>query len=217
MMSAISSPLHEWPQITNGALEWLDSFLTPNSSVFEWGSGGSTLYIVKRVEKIISIEHNPQWWKKVTDMVKAQGIGNYKCVLVEPEPITESGASLGKSLVDMKLCWDPHGLHRVTRRQLDAVTFSYEKYVKAICGYPDATFDLVFIDGFARTSCMLYGRSKVKPGGFLMLDDAQMRQYQDAKQLLADWKATDFRGIGKYIRNKAWSTMVWERSSDSLQ
>lgn len=210
-MPATDRPLHEWPQITNGALDWLNSFLTPDSLVFEWGSGGSTLYIAKRVKKIISIEHNPQWWKKMVTTAEEWGIRNCKCVLVEPEPIYESDVPPGKTRFDLESCWSPYGFPRRMRRKRGLFTLNFEKYVKTICKYSDATFDLVFIDGRARSSCILFGRNKVKPGGYLMLDDAQRRRYKRAKKLLTSWKATDFYGTGKYLANRKWSTQVFKR------
>ena len=32
------------PWVTHGAKKWLDSYLKKDMKVFEWGSGGSTLY-----------------------------------------------------------------------------------------------------------------------------------------------------------------------------
>lgn len=207
----LTKPLHEWPQLTNEAIKWLDFYLTPDSLVFEWGSGGSTLYIAKKVRKVISIEHNAQWWKKVTSAAKEWGIENCQCMLVEPEPVFESDVPR-VTLSDLELCRSSYGALRQFRERLGVATFNYEKYVKAICEYPDATFDLVLVDGRARASCILYGHSKVKPGGFLMLDDAERPRYKNGKSILSRWKVTDFSGTGKYAEHESWSTMVWRKS-----
>ncbi len=215
-MSRLDRPLNEWPQITDGALEWLDSFLTPDSLVFEWGSGGSTVYIAKRAKKIISIEHNSLWWQKVNATIQEQEIINAKCVLVEPEPLFEPEAPPRKAWANPKLCCSPYGIPRAIRKELGAVVFDYSKYVKAICRYSDKCFDLVFVDGRARTSCILYAYDKVRPGGFLMLDDAQRERYKKGKRLLVHWKSEDFYGTGKYITYKSWSTIIWRRPPDEM-
>ena len=49
-------PWIPWPVI-----DWFEKNLTPEMIIFEWGSGGSTLYIARRVKKVISIEHEAVW------------------------------------------------------------------------------------------------------------------------------------------------------------
>jgi len=167
------------------------------------------LWIAKRVKKIISVEHSRQWWKKVVQTAQKRGITNYKCLLIKPELVPR------KNLPE-RASWDPEfymgrvsgsGGRKLRAKGLCAV---FEKYAKVIDKYPDGTFDLVFVDGRARNSCMLHARAKIRPGGFLMLDDAQRGHYKRNKVLLADWKCKDFYGVGKQ-RKKPWSTMIWKK------
>lgn len=53
----------ECPLMSYEAIDWLNDYLKPEMRVFEWGSGGSTLWIRKRA-KIISIEHDEGWAEK---------------------------------------------------------------------------------------------------------------------------------------------------------
>ena len=46
------------PYVTFRAMEWLEGYLTPEVSVFEYGSGGSTVYLAKRVKTVVSVEHD---------------------------------------------------------------------------------------------------------------------------------------------------------------
>lgn len=41
------------------------SHINENHIVLEWGSGDSTVEIAKRAKKVISIEHQEEWFKKV--------------------------------------------------------------------------------------------------------------------------------------------------------
>jgi len=208
-MREVDKLLHEWPQITNQAIDWLDSTLTPRSVVFEWGSGGSTLYIAKRAKKIISVEHNKSWQKKVATTAKAWDVANCRCFLVPPEPVPIGKSDKKRTSADPKLYLTGVGKIAKPYRKMGMYA-SFEKYVKVVDKYADDTFDLVFVDGRARNSCVMHARAKIRRGGFLMLDDAQRRRYDPCKRMLADWECIDFTGTGKY-KHKVWRTMVWEK------
>ena len=47
----------------------------------------------------------------------------------------------------------------------------------AICDEPDASLDLVVVDGRARVECARRAMPKVKPGGLLLLDDTSRERY----------------------------------------
>jgi protein-L-isoaspartate O-methyltransferase len=53
-------------------------------SVFEFGSGCSTLFWAKRVKKIISVEDNKKWHEKIRDLAKS-GIPNLDYLFTENE------------------------------------------------------------------------------------------------------------------------------------
>ncbi|MDP2056339.1 MAG: hypothetical protein Q8K35_01095, partial [Thiobacillus sp.] len=58
------SPLYdEVPWITFRAIDWLDTYLKSDMSVFEYGAGGSTLYLAKRVRNVVSVEHDEGFYQ----------------------------------------------------------------------------------------------------------------------------------------------------------
>lgn len=57
------------PWITYPAIEFLKRRITPEMSVFEYGSGGSTLWWAARVNEVISVEHDKEWYKKMAPIV----------------------------------------------------------------------------------------------------------------------------------------------------
>lgn len=60
-----------------------------------------------------------------------------------------------------------------------------------ICdAYPDNFFDLVLIDGRDRSRCLLQAKRLVKPGGIIMLDNAERSWYQRAMSTLTRWNHT---------------------------
>src|ERR1019366_2881355 len=49
------------PWLTFRTIDFLTNCLRPDMTVFEFGSGGSTIFIARRVRTVVSIEHDPEW------------------------------------------------------------------------------------------------------------------------------------------------------------
>jgi hypothetical protein len=49
------------PWLTYPAIDWLDSVLSPDDRVFEFGMGGSTLWMAERVKQVSSVDQNADW------------------------------------------------------------------------------------------------------------------------------------------------------------
>lgn len=60
----------------NDYLNFLDETLTPNSEAIEFGSGGSSLYIAKRVKNLTTLEYDSVWYKVVKEEIAKEGISN---------------------------------------------------------------------------------------------------------------------------------------------
>jgi spermidine synthase len=50
--------------------------LKKEHNVFEWGSGGSTLFLAKRTNKVVAVENNPGWFERVQSSIKKFRINN---------------------------------------------------------------------------------------------------------------------------------------------
>src|SRR5215470_9498452 len=55
----------EVPWFSYAAIDFLDTFLKPNMTVCEYGSGGSTVFFARRVRSVFSIEDNSKWHELV--------------------------------------------------------------------------------------------------------------------------------------------------------
>lgn len=63
------------------SIDWVKQNLSQSSRVFEWGSGGSTLFLSKYSEEVISIENNEKWLretKKKLDLNKIKNVSLLK-------------------------------------------------------------------------------------------------------------------------------------------
>lgn len=189
--------------ITFKAKEWLEYFLNDNLVVFEWGTGGSTIYISKRVKRLISVENSREWYQYVLKAIRDNGIINCEYILKEPKK--EPNLSHTKQEIQDPQCY--------LSNSNNYKGWSFEAYVKAIESFQDETFDMVIVDGRARPSCILHSLNKVRVGGYLMLDNSERESYCMGVSLLADWDRQDFFGPGPY--NKYfWQTSIWKKTKN---
>lgn len=186
------SPLTDGsPFITYSAAAWLEQYLDKTKKVFEYGSGGSTMWLASRVGYLHSIEHNQDWANIVTEKLQAAKYDHCRLTYAPSADITTPVKyELGSNTT--------HGT--------DHKDFS--EYVQAIDQYEDGYFDLVIVDGRARISCIKQALSKVKKGGYIMLDDSQRPRYTPAFEYLSQYKHQDFRGISPY-KEKVYTSTVW--------
>lgn len=143
------------PWLTFGAIDWLDRNLHLGMTAFEYGSGGSTVFMAPKVGALTSIEHDPTWFSRVRERAA--------CVeLVEGErgPIREGYGTTERGLTDL----------------------SFERYARAIDRFPERSLDLVLIDGPARHACVRHALPKITGGGYVLFDDAS---WPDFAPLLA--------------------------------
>ena len=181
------------PWITFKAIKWLEKYLKPNMIVFEYGSGGSTLFFKKLVKKIISIEHDRIWYKKMLKYLKTKNIYFNNYFLIEPK----------KLLIKDKEKKDNSRSTLKTYSKL-----SFKKYVNSIEKYPQKYFDIIFIDGRARNSCVKKSLTKIRQDGIIILDNSERTIYHESILLLSKYKRIDFYGFGPYSIYP-WQTTIW--------
>lgn len=53
------------PWVTYSFIDFIKTRLNKNLSIFEYGSGNSTLFYAKHVQKVVSVEHDEAWFHKI--------------------------------------------------------------------------------------------------------------------------------------------------------
>lgn len=78
----------------------------------------------------------------------------------------------------------------ITESNITNVTLHWMKnpYYHACEQFDDTSFNIVYVDGLDRIKCIEYTMRLVKPGGILILDDAQHEKYNKAYALLNNWQ-----------------------------
>ena len=183
------------PWFTFDAIEFLKSYIRKDMNVFEYGSGGSTLFWLRSGAACVSVEHNPEWSNLMQRYVGGVSQVDYRLVL--PNPM---GAGEALDISDPKL-YISGGL----------IGYDFKEYVCQIDSFPDNYFDVVSIDGRARPACLMHSAKKVKLGGLLILDDADRRYYiPKTLEYLENYRKMEFSGIGP-AHADVWKTNIYIR------
>ncbi len=195
----LTDPKEQIPWITDNAREWLDKHIHAEMTVFEWGTGGSTLFYAKKVKKVVSVEHNPEWHEAVSNALEQEGVRNCDYFLVPPQPCRFAKFLPYSSRTYVSKTFPEHA------------SLLFRNYVRKIEDYPDRSLDMIIVDGRARAACLRHAVPKVKHGGYIMLDNSERPSYRPAMSLLRNFSRTDFSGHGPRLA-EPWMTTVWQIS-----
>lgn len=166
-----TSPITPW--VNDETKKWLDEHVKKGNIVFEYGSGGSTLYFADRATKVFSVEHKINWYMRLRKKTREMGLHNCEIYFAE--------AAMGSRDGFMS-----------TEGSLSGVNF--KEYVEKIFAFPDRYFDIVFVDGRARSACIKASLPKVKNGGYIVLDNSERPGYQPAFELLKGYPRETYSG-----------------------
>uniref|UniRef100_I2PZ43 Class I SAM-dependent methyltransferase n=1 Tax=Desulfovibrio sp. U5L TaxID=596152 RepID=I2PZ43_9BACT len=178
-----------YPWINAGAVRWLRAHLSPGMVGFEWGSGRSTAFAARQVARLVTVEHKEKWRRRVRQLLARQGVTNVACRFVPPG----SGPGRPEARPDI---W------RQTGYVLEKPEFA--AYADAILDFPPDSLDFALIDGRARVACAYNAFCRIKPGGFLVLDNSEWEKYAPVFAAVPGWERLDFE-------NGVWRTSILRR------
>jgi len=153
------------PWLTYPAIDFLQKNISSQYKIFEYGGGGSTLFFLQRASEVVTVEHDSKWFQCLQEIIKSKKMKGWNGKMIEAEPIIEP-TTLSAS--------NPGDYYS------DDVNFNksiFKNYVSFIDTFSDAYFDLILIDGRARTSCLKHSIPKLKTGGYLVLDNSERSYY----------------------------------------
>ncbi len=145
-------------------------------AMVEWGSGGSSrawLEALPGLERLCSVEHDAAWGQRVRESITDPRF----TLLLRPPPADA-----------------PEPEHRPGDRQTAAAHRAWcmrcEDEPALMQHYVDAPgelglgFDVALVDGRARTHCLRKAMALVRPGGLVVLHDAQRSEYHATVEAL---------------------------------
>lgn len=142
------------PWWTFAAADRVEAFLAdrPTSRAFEWGSGASTVWLARRCETVISVEHDPDWAERMRGALPSSA----RLRLVRPVP----GAAVPSAKPGFA--------------GLDFAAYVAE--IDDVAG----PLDLIVIDGRAREACLDRAVERLANGGLIVLDNVDRPRYREA-------------------------------------
>ena len=153
-----------YPWLVFDAVDYIQPRLFKGMNVFEYGSGGSTLFWLYYGSNVVSIEHNPQWYDLMKKKITSNQPIDYRLII----PDSTKHNNLGFDPSNPENYVSANDLYRA---------YEFGNYVTQIDVYPDGHFDLIVIDGRARPSCIKHSIKKVKIGGYIILDNSDREYY----------------------------------------
>ena len=181
-----NNPLdYDQPWIVYKAKQFLDSILHTDMTVWEYGSGSSTLYFARRVKQVYSVESDKLWFQHLQALIENQKTANVCYMLAEADEPVDS---------------EPDSIY-ISQSSGDTNNKRFETYTKKIDDIPDNSLDLVLIDGRARRACIMHAKQKVKPGGQMVVDNSDRNNYFEGNEDLFNpdcWKSIHFTGPVPY-------------------
>jgi hypothetical protein len=175
------------PWISFAAIGFLKKIVRPDMRVFEYGSGGSTMFWASRVQEVVSVEHDLAWYTNIKKKLDEGSFQHVRYILAEPVPDPN---------FQEKRYQDPKDYISSDREYAGK---NFGQYAKSIDTFPDNYFDIIIVDGRARPSCIQQGMPKLKKGGWLIIDNTERKYYLapfpvDRKS----WKILKFAGPVPY-------------------
>jgi hypothetical protein len=142
-----------YPWWTYSSVDFVEKYLATKSAarVFEWGSGGSSLWLANRCASVVSVEHDENWMPKMVDRLPV----NAEIRFVKPEMNQNQHFSSKK-----------HGWKNL----------NFENYVNSVSQEADK-FDLIVIDGRSRVACLSRALENLSSGGMILFDNVQRLRY----------------------------------------
>jgi Methyltransferase domain len=171
---------HDWaglaaldvPWWTYRAIDAVDGWLVARERpvrVFEYGAGASTLWLARRADEVLSVEHDVGFAALLAEPLAAAG--NVTLQVVPPVPARDPLVASAKE---------------------GYAGLDFADYAAAIT--PHGVFDLVVVDGRARQACLGNALPHLQPDGMVVFDNSARRRYRSAISA-ASVRETRLRGL----------------------
>jgi hypothetical protein len=180
----------ELPWFSYGAIDFLAAAITPGSQVFEYGSGGSTVFFARRAAQVVCVENDVAWHRRVREHLRQSGLANVDCQL----------HAFGDAEADryQELSY----FHGLEAGRFDLIV------VDGFCGFGTGRYGKLRLHAFA-LAC-----AAVKRPGLVVLDDSWM--FPQARTLAGNIEPEYFQGVGP-CRYGVTSTSVFRFGSGDGQ
>lgn len=176
------------PWWTYAAIKTVERFLVDRNGaaeVFEFGAGASTVWLAKRVATVVSVEHDAGFMASMEKTFSQHD--NVRVMLVPPRQATGVASEI-----------------RSQRKGYRSSDFTdYVASIDQIKG----EFDVIIIDGRARSACLAAAVTRLSPGGIIVFDNSNRPEYREAIAATA-LHATVCRGLAPALPYPSETTIL---------
>lgn len=191
----------QMPWMSFPAVDFLKKIIRPDMHVFEYGSGGSTLFWASRVQRVISVEHDRDWFERMQQVLILRQLSNVTYLLREAHHDPDYQKR------------DFHSPDDYVSSDQHYAGKNFEAYVKVLDEYPDESFDVIIVDGRARPSCIKHGLKKIKRGGYLIVDNSERKYYLAPFSFNnKEWQERTIGGPMPYLHHHSDTTFLMKRT-----
>ena len=195
----MSSPLY-----TSPAIDYLNSIVQPTWRVFEYGSGNSTQYYKDSCAEVRAIEHDDSWGNNLPDEIAM--------VYRDTAPLSAAADAESKFFASgFELPRHPTGDIETEYHGME--NWAWRGYASQLWNWSREYFDVVVVDGMARSLCLYYAAQMVKQDGLIILDNSCRWQYNDLQEHVINqgWNRRDFW----QPNHPGWCTSFFSKSFDT--
>lgn len=180
------------PWMTYPAIDFLKDILSKENKVFEYGSGYSTLFFNNVAGEVVSVEHDPIW----ADRIKEQLPNAQIHLATENSPVHSEAQTLVNEFIEtfpqIRTDIPDHDLMH------GLVNNEFAGYASTIYNYPKGHFDIIVLDGMARSLSGVIAVERIADNGIIILDNSDRWHYNVLQQFLVNrgYGRIDFWGPG---------------------
>jgi hypothetical protein len=195
------------PWYTFPAIHFLKDMLTRDMKVFEYGSGFSTIFYKNHVDEYYTVEHDLEWATRIVNVdptVKIHVASQH--IMVLPNGIDRI-TDFFNHHTDIQTSDKNHDL------QHGLINMDFAGYASQIYHKEKGYYDVVVIDGMARSLCAYLTIEMIKDDFIIILDNIDRCQYNYIQKLLIEngFGRIDFYGPG-FQNHHAWCTSFYSRN-----
>ena len=215
-------------------LEFLENLDFSQDSVFEYGSGSSSVYWANKAKYVQSVEHDYYFYNEALRLKEELDLKNLSLDLASNEvlvcnperayealsDLTPSASSVVVKLLSSAVASENlNSLNTSIKRIRNSGSFNYlpSEYLMSL---PNSgqSFDIIIVDGMNRALSGIMAVEKLNTNGMIVLDNSDRPMYFLLKQYLndSDFQEIPFVGPGPF-NQYTWCTSIFVQSIDAIK
>lgn len=177
------------PWLTYPLIQFIEPKLSSDLSMYEYGSGNSTLWFAKFVGTIRSIEHDLEWFKKINQNM--------------PTNVT-----LVHKSVDQKMAY----------HELTYMGFQDEEQYTEDIKHNFSRYDIILVDGIYRNRAIVNASQCVTDRGVIILDNVDYVEAREGREYLTNmgYRSVEFWGMCPIVHHDS-CTAIFYRDENCLK